>query len=317
MSRSSPSLSSKSHSSVLKKPLASLALMGAIAGLAACGGSSDDDNTGRLSLSVTDAPVDSATEVVVAFTGVSIKPAGGEAVEFVFDEVKSINLLDLQGTASESLLDGETVAAGEYQWIRLDVAAQQGVMDSYIGMNDGSQLELTIPSGSETGLKLVSGFTVPVGGDADFTIDFDLRKSITNPRDATSAILRPALRIVDNTVVGSIAGMVDGSLISTCADSSVDSGAVYVYSGADATPADVQGAESDPLASALVSVGDGGEYQYEVGFLSEGSYTLAYTCDAGQDDPATADVLNFAGTANAEVTANTETVLNLVAAEQS
>ncbi len=313
MSRSRPSLSLKSHSAALKKPLASLALMGAIAGLTACGGGSDGGNTGRLSLGVTDAPVDSATEVVVTFTGVAIKPRGGEAIEFVFDEAKSINLLDLQGTDSEPLLD-ETVAAGEYQWIRLDVAAQHGVVDSYIGMNDGSQLELAIPSGSETGLKLVSGFTVPVGGNADFTIDFDLRKSITNPRGAASAILRPALRIVDNTVVGSIAGTVDTTLVSEqCADVTIDDGAVYVYSGADATPADVQGAESDPLASALVSVGDGGEYQYEVGFLSEGSYTLAYTCDADQDDPAAADVLNFAGTANAEVTANTETVLNLIA----
>ena len=309
MSRSRPSLPSKNHLLALKKPLASLALMGAISGLAACGGSSDGGDTGRLSLGVTDAPVDSATEVVVAFTGVAIKPTGGAAVEFVFDQAKSINLLDLQGTLSASLID-ETVAAGEYQWIRLDVAAEQdNVMDSYIMMNDGTQLELFIPSGSETGLKLVSGFTVPAGGNADFTIDFDLRKSITNPRGAASAILRPALRIVDNTVVGSIAGTVDSNLISACANESVDNGAVYVYEGADAETTDVQGLETDPLTTALVA----DNYDYEVGFLPAGSYTLAYTCDTGLDDPAAADALNFAGTANAEVTANAETTLNLIA----
>jgi hypothetical protein len=295
----------------VKKSLASLFLMSSIAGLAACGGSSDStDSTGQFSLGVTDAPVDNATEVVVEFTGVAIKPASGEAIEFTFEEAKSINLLDLQGTLSEGLINGETVAAGEYEWIRLDVNVEQGVRDSYM-MVDGSEVELNIPSGSETGLKLVSGFTVPAGGSADFTIDFDLRKSIVNQPGMPDALLKPALRIVDNTLVGSVAGIINATLVSEqCADAGVDDGAVYVYSGADATPADVQGTESDPLASALVKVGDGGEYQYEVGFLSEGSYTLAYTCDAGIDDPATADTLDFVGTVNVEVMADTETMLD-------
>jgi len=40
---------------------------------------------------------------------------------------------------------------------------------------------VVIPSGAETGLKLIQGFTMPVGGVADFTVDFVLAKSIIAP----------------------------------------------------------------------------------------------------------------------------------------
>lgn len=127
------------------------------------------------------------------FTGVSIKPATGEAVQFVFDEPRSIDLLQLQGNASASLVSGEQATAGQYEWIRLHVnAVEDNVMDSYIEFNDGTQQELNIPSGAQTGLKLVSGFTVPAGGATGFTIDFDLRKSITSPPGMSAAILKPA-----------------------------------------------------------------------------------------------------------------------------
>ncbi|MBW3567908.1 MAG: DUF4382 domain-containing protein, partial [Proteobacteria bacterium] len=50
-----------------------------------------------MSLGVTDAPVDSATRVVVEFTGVSAKRAGGQATVFDFDTPRQIDLLALQG----------------------------------------------------------------------------------------------------------------------------------------------------------------------------------------------------------------------------
>lgn len=301
-----------------RTPAWALALtIASLTGLSACGGggsdsASTDSATGTFSLAVTDAPIDSAAKVVVEFTGVAIKPTEGDAIEIAFSEPKSINLLDLQGTASASLLEGETVTAGEYEWVRLDVNAEfDGVTDSYIEMNDGTQLELRIPSGSQSGLKLVSGFTVPAGGSADFTIDFDLRKSVTLPGGQAGPLLKPALRMVDNTAVGSVSGTVDATLISTtCSDASLDDGAVYVYSGADVTPTDVQGSDTDPLVSALVNFVEG-EYRYEVGFLSEGTYSVAYTCDTELDDPVTADALIFTDAANVTVTANAVTTHNI------
>lgn len=292
----------KNHLSIKQIGLVTL-LCSAPMWLTACGGSSSP-KMGTFSLAITDAPVDSATKVVVEFTGVSIKPADGRAIEFLFDEPRSIDLLQLQGNASEALVTGEQVSAGRYEWIRLHVnAVQDNVMDSYIEFDDGTQLELNIPSGAQTGLKLVSGFTVPAGGSTDFTIDFDLRKSITNPPGVSAAILKPALRLVDNTRVGSITGTIATDLInSACADPAINTGAVYVYAGSDVTPVDMQGTEDDPIASALVHFAEG-EYSYEVGFLLEGDYTVAYTCDALNDDPTTADDIVFEHSANVPVLA--------------
>lgn len=284
-----------------------LALTVAIAALSACGGGgsgggSSTSDTGTLNLAVTDAPIDGANAVVVEFSGVSIKPVNGPAQDFTFDAVKTIDLLDLQGSLAEPLITDEEVPAGEYEWVRLAVNADEdGILDSYIEMTDGTQVELRVPSGSQTGLKLVSGFTIPAGGIANFTIDFDLRKAIVLPGSG-GAMLKPALRLIDNIMVGTINGTVDPAIISAeCADP-LETGAVYLYSGFDATLADVQGIEGDPLTTALVSDADNpGVYTYEIGFVEAGDYTLVYTCDADIDDPEVADVLDFVGATNVTV----------------
>lgn len=305
---------------IFKKRPMQLLLASSLTALAACGGSSGDstaggssDSSGTFNLAVTDAAIDSANHVFVEFTGVSIQPADGEVIEFTFEEAKQIDLLALQGSASEGLVTGEEVPTGDYEWIRLHVNAEaDSVIDSYIEMNDGSQMELWIPSGSETGLKLVNGFTVTANGSVDFTIDFDLRKSVVLPpaQQIGGAILKPALRLIDNTASGNISGTVDGTLISEqCADPSTQTGAVYVYSGADATVSDVRGTEADPITTALVSEVEGG-YGYEAGFLDEGDYTVAYTCGASDDDPEAEDSLTFVGTTNATVEADATTEVN-------
>jgi len=305
-----------------KKRTMVLMLASSFGALVACGGSSTEGSggSGQFSLAVTDAPIDMANHVFVSFSGVSIQPADGERIEFEFDEPKTIDLLALQGSASESLLNDETVPSGEYEWIRLHVNAEHdGVLDSYIELNDGTQLELRVPSGSQTGLKLVSGFDIPVGGSADFTIDFDLRKSIVLPpgQAAVGAMLKPALRLIDNSASGTIAGQVDSELITEyCEDPSSQTGSVYVFSGASAEPSDVRGEDSDPLITAFVRFGDGA-YDYEVGFLAEGNYTLAYTCEAHLDDPEAADELQFVGTQPASVEADSVTEVNFELSDET
>lgn len=271
------------------------------------GCNSDSSDTGRLSLQVTDAPVDSASKVVVSFSGVELQSSGSRT-EILFAEPRSIDLLALQGSNSASLLDGQALPAGEYQWLRLLVNAEQdGVLDSYIEFEDGSQEELSVPSGSQTGLKLVRGFTLLAGGSADFTIDFDLRKSIVDPNGGQGMHLKPALRLIDNAQSGTITGTLAGELLAeACADVSLDAGAVYAFVGSDAVADDVDGDAGDPLTSALVQE-NAGVYSYELGFMPVGSYTLAYSCEAAADSPENDDVIVFAGQLNAEVVADETT----------
>jgi hypothetical protein len=68
--------------------------------------------------------------------------------------------------------------AADYGQIRLLVNADGDPSNSYIILADGSMHGLLVPSGAQTGLKLVSGFSVPSSGVVDYTIDFDLRQAI-------------------------------------------------------------------------------------------------------------------------------------------
>ncbi|WP_223670590.1 DUF4382 domain-containing protein [Kangiella shandongensis] len=276
----------------------SLIVAGVAFALTAC--KDDDPDTGTLSVAITDAPVDNAEAVVVQFTGIEIQGVGGRQ-SFDFDTAQTIDLLQLTGDESLELLPETELDAGEYQWMRLKVNAERGVTDSYIDI-DGARYSLFVPSGSQTGLKLNRPFVIAAGGQTDFTIDFDLRKSVHEPQDAAQDYyLRPSLRIVDNLEVGHIAGMIDPNLIN--AEGCTDSSAVYLFEGADVAADDVDAVEPEPITTGLVEVDNNGDYVYEIGFVVAGDYTLGFTCEAANDDPETDDVINFA-TQNVTVIAN-------------
>ena len=286
--------------------------------LSACGGGSSDGSSdatsgsGTLSLNITDAPIDSADKVVVTFSGVSIKPQSGAAFDIELVDgngnpmVKSIDLLSQQGPSSEPILINHTLDAGHYNWMRLKVVASQNSTDSYIVLDNGSQHPLYIPSGDETGLKLNRGFDVTDGGAVTFTIDFDLRKSVVEPGNNSQAYkLKPSLRMVNNNNVGHISGLI-GSVSINDANCIGTDYAVYVFSGENVVPDDVDGNAVEPISTALVS----DTFEYAVGFLEQGSYTLAFTCQAGDDNSETDDVINFIGIDNVTVTAGTTTTYN-------
>lgn len=254
------------------------------------GGGSSGSGTGSLTLSVTDAPVAHAEEVVVSFTGATVKPESGPAVEFYFEETRRIDLLDLTGSVHEVLLDAETVPAGRYEWIRLHVVnGKHNNEDTYIRI-DGTAHPLWIPSGDQTGLKLVSGFTVPEDGHAAYTIDFDLSKAVNKPMGKEEYHLRPAMRLVATELAGALAGSVHPDVIDAERNARQDMAcapAVYVYDGGVTVPADVGGpADREPLTTTVVAIDEiSGEGSYEVGFLAAGYYLPVFTCDQDLDDP--------------------------------
>lgn len=281
------------------------------ASLLGCGNDSDSDDlgVGTLGVAVTDAPVDEADKVVVRFNGIEIKHESGSPQTIMFATSQDIDLLALQGGNAAPLITDHRVIAGNYQWLRLLVSAEfDNVFDSYIEIR-GGQYELRVPPGGGTGLKLSTGFVVPQGGAANFTIDFDLRKSVVEPPGQPGYFLKPVLRMVNNVEVGTLVGTIDSAVVAgQCEDAEL--GAVYLFSGADVTPDDVDGDAIEPLASGMVSVAEGGEYVYQIGFLTAGEYTISYTCDAVADMPEQDDVLDFFGTQNLTITAATTTTVD-------
>ncbi len=255
--------------------------------LAACGGSSSPSSS-TLNLGVTDGPVDSASSVVVSFTGVELQPSGGGTpVTFNFSSPQTIDLLNEQNGNEASLLKDVSVPAGNYTWIRLmlNVSSNGTVANSYIAIN-GADYPLVIPSGAQTGLKLVQGFTMTANKVANFTIDFMLQQSITAPTgQATSGtqdyFLRPALRLVNNVQAGTISGSVALSTLqgnTACLNGYSGSGPlpnahVYVFSGT-VTPS----SGLTPVVEPQITLSSTGSYTYDQPFLLAGTYTLAVAC---------------------------------------
>jgi hypothetical protein len=283
-----------------------LSLVGCIvllAYLAACGGGGSESPAapqfGRINLQITDSPVTSARRVVVEFTGLEIKPVGAAGPE-VFDFApRQIDLLALDGGGSEILLADEMLPAGEYESIRLKVNAGRSGSDSFIELLDGSIHPLYIPSGNQTGLKLIRGFTIGAGSTHNFTIDFDLRKSVVHPPGLGEPyLLKPVLRMVNNLEVGNISGTVAAALI---VDGCVP--AVYLYTGADVVPDDL-GSATPPLASTAVNLDNtSGEYRFRLAFVPVGAHTIAFTCGADDDAADIDDAITFAAPINVTVLA--------------
>lgn len=270
-------------------------VLGCLCALAACGGGSGGDagRSGRLTLSIGDAPVDGASEVVVVFTGVTLHgPGGTRNIEFA--EPRRLDLLAYQDGATADLLDGVEVEAGEYQWMRLAVLAEQNRNDgSYILFESGEQYPLYVPSGARTGLKLNRPFTVAAGGITRLVADFDLRKSIIQPPGLSpNYLLKPVLRLMDELVVGRIAGEVDLGALAV-AQLGADAGpadcvgGLYLFAGADAAPDDADGDVADgadPVVyRPLAYDGLNAVVPYEVAFVEAGDYTVAATCQFDVD----------------------------------
>jgi hypothetical protein len=275
-----------------------------------------------LNLGLTDAPVSGVTKVWIQFTGVEVKPAGGNPIDFTFSPEKAFDLLTLQGGTTATFLNGTTVPAGQYEWVRLMVDTKPGA--SYVVDSTG-QHDLTIPSGAETGLKLIQGFTMPVGGVANFTVDFVLSKSLIAPQGLSpDYLLKPVLRLVDNAQVGTISGTFQATTLSTqphCSSTQPPVVYVYVNTGAVVTPDDIYNSPdatdlasaAQPLTTATAALNSMSDYAYSIAFLPAGAYTVTFTCDPDDptvDESATPGLIQFATPQAVAVTANMTTMVN-------
>ncbi len=199
-------------------------------------------------------------------------------------------------------------------------------MDSWVEISDSDVFPLYVPSGSQTGLKLVSGFVVPVGGDVDFVIDWNLANAVHAPSGQDqNYLIRPALRITNRAEVGTIMGIVDSTRIDENNSANCEGGnRVYLFEkpdGADTLEDDmdalVDDGRADVLTTAMVTydVNDDA-WKFVIGFVSPGNYTVAFTCSSSKDDsmrddyPDNADS-NFDFASRADVTVETGTTTDV------
>ena len=300
------------------------------------GGGSMDSGVGALSVSLTDAPVDAAAEVVVVFTGIELHRTDGQTVTVDLGGApKTIDLMKLQKGVTGALTQGASVPAGAYDWMRLKVLADKNTQgESYIKLLDGTQYPLWIPSGAETGLKLVRPFSVAQGSTTQLVIDFDLRKSVTAPPGQDpNYIMRPTLRLLDQLQVGKIAATLNLAALTSAqlgAAAPVTSckAGLYLFAGGAAVPDDQDGDNTDgadPILYLPVNYdGVTPTVSITIPFVEVGTYTLAATCnlnvdvaDANDYNPAAMSgapgfqTMHWTTAGNVSVTANGTTAISL------
>jgi hypothetical protein len=257
-----------------------------------------------------DAPVDGVTAVHVRITGILLKPESGPALPLTLvNGPRTVNLLELTDTNAAILVDDAPIEPGRYEWLAMDVAAEHdNVMDSYVMTATGGQEELRVPSGR---VRLVSGFDIPVNQATRFLFDWDVRSGLVDPPGLPGYLLKPAFRMLEVTAYGALSGTVAAETITMAAnacntdDANLDLGnVVYVFAGSNVTPDDIDGTD-DPVATADV-IPVNGIYSYRVA-LTPGDYTVAFTCQAADDEPETNETIAFLPAVNVVMTGGAHT----------
>lgn len=285
-------------------------------GIAACGGSSSgggSDDLAQVSLRLTDAPASLASAAVVTFTEVHFRRTDDTWSRFTLDKPKPIDLLKLQGMATEELLSQKQVLSGDYDEVRLVTSAT--AMDNYIELLvGGPRFPLFIPSGSSSGIKIKGDFPLTAARASELVADFDLLQSI-KINGAGTYMLEPVIRLVKLDEVGHIRGTVALSLLNDPAECSdgdpATDNAVYVFAGHDADVDDIDldagggPDEATPVTTANIALDPAtGDYVYEAAYLPAGDYTIALTCNVNEemlDDDDDEDDLKFFGIQNVTV----------------
>lgn len=160
-----PSLATKLSGALLLTTL--------LVGSLACDGNSSTSPNPQpqLTIRMTDAPTDEASQVNVYISGLTLKPSGAPVVRIASD-IGLVDLLSLRATTRDLATIGVTPGSYEYVQVELDQSRS-----SVVERASGAIRPLQIASGE---VKVLGGFVVPEAGGAVVTLDFDAAASLNH-----------------------------------------------------------------------------------------------------------------------------------------
>lgn len=287
--------------------------------LAACGGGDDNATaTSQLTLTLSDAPVDSAKQVCIAVSALRLK-AETEPDDHIWQPLDLLatndddgclptgyqiplddngnprflylDLLHYQNGLGHALLSGETIPSGNYEQLRLMVEDGRshfldGLTDdfpsSYVVDESDAVLPLAVPS-SEVKLH---GFTASADGVLSYQLEFNLRHAIVLPGHGQYYKLKPnGVRLLEATTLASLTGQVDDSLC----EGDLSQAGVYLYPARAGSELAYLGMAQDTssggpsLTTLLTPASDSEPAHYRLDYIEPGSYDLQLVCNAATD----------------------------------
>jgi hypothetical protein len=195
--------------------------------LMSCGSSSNGsaaDSGGKLSLALSDAPASEYKAVYVTIAEIQVHRA--DEAEGTWQTIltpnATYNLLELinGNTASLGVAD---LATGTYTQMRLILAEQPDSTTNILGethpyanyliTSADDAIQLKVPSGLQTGIKLVHNFDVVSGQTVGLVLDFDAGRSVVKAGNSGKWLLKPTIKIIDTLNNATLTGNVtDGSV---------------------------------------------------------------------------------------------------------
>lgn len=269
-----------------------LAVLGATAALAACGGGGGDGEVaggeGALRVALTDAP-SCYENVFVTVQKVRVHQSGtagdgeGGWHELTVSPARRIDLVTLTNGVLEEL-GSMMLPPGRYSQVRLvlaeNAASGSGALANAVKPIGGQETALATPSAMQSGLKLKANVDVAAGQSADLVLDFDACKSVVKAGNSGRYNLKPVISVVPR-----IAGGVLGYVTTTLSLSSTTVAAQQNGATVRSTVPDAAG-------------------KFNIPFLPAGTYTLVITSDGrattvltGVPSGTTTTIVNGTGTA--------------------
>jgi hypothetical protein len=234
--------------------------------LTACSGGGDGGapSTGTVSVALTDATTTDFKAIYITIEEVAVHKDGG-GWKVISTPSKTYNLLELVNGVREEL-GLATLATGHYTQMRLvlknkpddslNVLSQKHLYGNYFIDTNDNIVELKVPSGYQTGIKIVKGFDINANETTELVLDFDATRSIVMAGSSGTWLLKPTIKVMetkDYCIISGKAGE-EGVLISA-----------QIYNGSSSTE------EGKVQIEAATVSDENGNYKL---FVAPGTYTL-------------------------------------------
>ena len=190
------------------------------------GGSSSSDSTGTLSMSLTDEPASEYSAFYITINDIQVHLKGNEDDDENWRSVaaptlpKTFNIKDLTAGVREEIGLAD-LPVDDYTQMRLIIgdtpddgintegeSHESNGFANYVIDKNGEYHELKIPSGYQTGFKIVHGFSISTEQTTELLLDFVASQSVVIAGNSGKWLLKPTIKVGDMAELSIIRGKV-------------------------------------------------------------------------------------------------------------
>jgi hypothetical protein len=169
---------------------------------------------------------------------------------------------------------------------RLNVLGQPHLYPNYVILNNPSNdiHPLKVPSGFQTGIKIVHGFVIEENETTELILDFDACKSVVRAGASGLWLLKPTIKVLETASFSIVSGTVFGN----SGGSSIAIAPSIPLQGALVSAQQIPNGNPEVIASTTSE--EGGKYAL---FIHPGDYYIVGSKIGPEKDTATARILGY------------------------